>query len=88
MSNEFITLADKTQVDNSYVVKLSDVSIAVYVKGVHTFGEMYEWFGSAGKTRIIKSDQYGDKQTWEGFTEPTAIQINENDACACLKKPQ
>lgn len=84
--NEWIELADGTRIDNAFVVKLDRTNIAVYANGLHTFNEMYAWFGSDATTRHIYSEQYGDKQDWNGYTEVVGIQIGEQYSIASLRK--
>lgn len=86
MSKEFIQLADNTVVDDSYVVQLSAENIAVYVKGRHTIREMKDWFDDPNRTKVMHSDQYGDKQTWTGFTELTHVEARDAEAYVCLMK--
>ena len=84
--DERIELADGTVVQNAYVVSLTDTRIAIYAKGEHTFDEMAKLFGTKNRTKIMKSYQYQDVLTWVGFTNVTAVQINEGNACVCLEK--
>ena len=77
--NEWIELADGTRIFNAYVVKLSEIRIAIYSAWHGTFAEAAEIFCDPKKTAVIKSDQYGDEATWEGYTRPDAIQIFETD---------
>lgn len=86
MSSEWIELADGTAVDDAYVVKLDNNNIAVYVKGTHSFSEMCGWFCDSSKTTHMMSDQYGDVNMWDGFTEPVTVQINDDNAYVCLRK--
>ena len=84
--DEWIELADETKVEDAYVVNLDRTNIAIYVNGVHTFSEMYAWFGSAETTSHIHSYQYGDEQDWNGYTETIGIQISEEYSIASLRK--
>lgn len=84
--NEYVIMADGSVVVNAYVVKVDTGLIAVYVQGKKTFSDMSKIFASAKKTKHMESDRYGDKQTWDGYTEVTSVQIRENDACAVLRQ--
>lgn len=75
---EWIELADGTKLENAYVVKLSAVRIAIYCVWAGTFAEAAALFCDPEKTATIKSDQYGDKATWTGYTTPTSMTIYEN----------
>lgn len=77
-SKEWIELADGTRLNDAYVVKLSSEQIAIYSAWAGTFPEAVAIFCDPEKTREIRSDQYGDRETWEGFTVPTAMVITEN----------
>lgn len=83
---EWIELADGTKLEDSYVVKMGGEGIAVYTKAVRSLREAWVLFGDPEKTRRIVSDQYGDVNEWNGFTEPTAIQAGEDGAVICLRK--
>lgn len=84
--DERVELADGTVVQDAYVVRISDIGIAVYVKGVHTFTEMAGWFTVKKKTKEMTSYQYGDVREWVGYTVVKVIQINEENAYALLEK--
>lgn len=84
--NEFIIMADGTTVKNAYVVKIDTGLIAIYVQGEHTFSKMSKLFSNTKKTEVMESDRYGDKQTWEGYTEIISLQINPGNACIELRQ--
>lgn len=84
--DEYIKLADGTIVQNAYVVKMGSEQIAIYVKGVHTFYEMYGWFGNSGRTERITAMQYGDVSVWDGYTTPITLQVDERESYVTLVK--
>lgn len=85
--DEWIELADKTQVYNTYVVNL-DGKIAIYINEPMGFAEMYGLFGDPKKTKRIHSYQYGDEQDWIGYTAPYAMEERDNGAVVCLNKSE
>lgn len=84
--NEYITMADGTVVLNSYVVPIDNERINIFVKGGHTFQEILLVFGNAEKTSEMHSNQYGDKQTWTGYTEIVLMQIDGDYTIVGLRK--
>lgn len=84
--NEYITLADQSVVQNSYVVKLDDSNIAIYVYDNYSFADIYAIFADENKTRTMATYQYGDEHTWEGFTEVRAITTGDDNFCVILRK--
>lgn len=83
---EIITLADETVLENAYIVRIDNETIAAFIAGSHTMGEIYAIFGTETKTREIQSNQYGNIENWDGYTEPVSIQIQETQAIVCLRK--
>lgn len=85
--NEWIELADKTKVEDSYVIKLSDEAIAICSASIHNVRDMWALFSDSCRTASMHSWQYGDEADWIGFTEPTSIQMNtDNTITICLAK--
>ena len=84
--NEWIETADKVKIGNAYVVKLDGKTIVIYARDIHTVRDAWEIFGDPGKTRVITSNQFGDKATWKGFTEPESIIADQNGAQVRLAK--
>lgn len=84
--NEYIILADGTVIENSYVIKLSETDIAVFIKTIENYNDIVNLFTDAEKTREIHSDQYGDKNDWNGYTENTSITNDEYSVTVCLAK--
>lgn len=83
---KWIELTDGTIVENAYVVALSDDLIAIYVRGEHTFSEMYALFADNAKTRTMVSHENDDVWTWTGYTVVKTIQTNDREAYISLTK--
>lgn len=86
MSQEWIRLADRTRVNDAYVVKLDEANIAIYAGSISTVAEAWQKFGDPEKTKKMHSEQYGEKADWIGFTTVTAIQENNNGVSVCLRR--
>lgn len=84
--DEHITLADKSVLENAYVVKLDSSSIAVYLRGTYSFADLYAIFGDKAKTSTMESYQYGETQTWKGYTEVFVINVAEGNTYVNLQK--
>ena len=84
--DEYIVLSNGTTVGNSYIVGLTDENIAIYIRSDMSLSQLYELFGDPGKTAVIRSCQYGDEATWEGFTEPIGIDLMEEYSIIRLRK--
>lgn len=84
--NEYITMADGTVVINSYIVPIDNERINVFVNGGHTFQEIVLVFGNEDKTSEMTSNQYGDKNTWTGYTDIVLMQIDTDYAIIGLQK--
>ena len=83
--SEWLEMADGQKVEDAYVVQL-DGFIAIYAAGIHHFTEAYGIFGNREKTAVIRSSQYGEEETWEGYTELMSLQIAEGGAAVTLWK--
>lgn len=85
--DEYITLADGTQVSPCHILSMTDTDIIVYVKGAPGMVQMCDWFGHAEKTQTITANRYGEVQTFAGYTELYSLRIEtSNLATACLRK--
>lgn len=85
--DEFLTMADQTKVEDAYVVDLGDNHIAIYAKNIHSVREAWQIFGDPEKTASMHSYQYGEEADWNGYTEPTAVQVQPDSAAMiCLEK--
>lgn len=85
--DEYIVLADETVVEDAYIVRLGENDIAIYIRGVHDFLELYGLFGADDKTMHMQSSQYGDVDEWVGFTMLKSIQTDVGgDSVICLTK--
>ena len=84
--NERIELADGTVVQNAYVVRLEENFIAIYIRGEHSFNEIYALFGTSERTSRMVSYQTLDVQTWVGFTTVKTIKTDDREAYVSLMK--
>ena len=84
--NEYITMADGSAVNNSYVVTIDASRINICVKGAHTYSEISNIFGKKTKTQHMVSSQYGDVHEWDGFTDVVLMQIGESESIIGLMK--
>lgn len=84
--NEWIRLANRQKLNNTYIVGLDDEHITVHASGITTMQEAFTLFGDPQKTKRIHSNQYGDEADWVGFTVPTGILIENGGAVVNLAK--
>lgn len=84
--NEWIRLANRKKLSDTYIVQLDDEHITVHSANVTNMRDAYELFGDPQKTKKIHSNQYGDEKDWLGFTVPTAILIEDGGAVVSLAK--
>lgn len=84
--NEYITFADQSVLENAYIAKLDEKNIAVYAKGKYAFTNVYNIFSDKNKTKVMKTNQYGDVYTWTGYTEITVINVTDDYASINLRK--
>lgn len=85
--NEYIVMADGTKIIDTYVVSIGEDKIAIYTATIHSVRDAWEIFGDTEKTKVIHSDQFGDTETWTGFTEPGAIIPGTDQMQIVLMKP-
>lgn len=85
--DEYIVLADGTQIGPCHILPMTDREIILYVNGTHTIAEMFNWFGDPEATERITANRFGEEQTFAGYTELYSLRIeNSNLATACLRK--
>ena len=84
--NEYIRFKGGRTLKDSYIVRMTEEEIAVYVKPGMSFRELYELFGDPQKTARIRSNQYGEETTWAGFTELCSIDQREYASVVRLRK--
>ena len=84
--NEWIRLANRQKLNNTYIVGLDDEHITVHASGIATMQEAIALFCDPQKTKRIHSNQYGDEADWFGFIVPTGILIENGGAVVNLAK--
>ena len=63
-----LILNDGTELDNSYVIQVG-ARLWVYIYGSITFQRVFELLNDPTKTTSIICDQYGKRNTYDGFTD-------------------
>ena len=85
--DEYIVLADGTQIGPCHILPMTDREIILYVDGKHTIAEMFNWFSDPEATATITAYRFGEEQTFTGYTELYSLRIeNDSLATACLRK--
>lgn len=85
--DEYIVLADGTQIGPCHILPMTDREIILYVDGRHDIAEMFDWFIDPEATATITANRFGEEQTLAGYTELYSLRIeNSNLATACLRK--
>ena len=85
--DEYIVLADGTQIGPCHILPMTDREIILYVNEKHTIAEMFNWFGDPEATATITANRFGEEQTLTGYTELYSLRIeNDSLATACLRK--
>jgi len=85
--DEYIVLADGTEIAPCHILQMTDREIIVYVNGTHTIEEMFNWFSNPEATATITANRFGTETEYAGYTELFAMRIeNSNLATACLRK--
>ena len=84
--NEWIRMADRTKLNNTYIVRLDEDHITIHSADVNGLREAWEIFGDPEKTKKIHSYQFGDEADWTGFTEPTSILEEDDGVAVSLRK--
>lgn len=85
--DEYIVLADGTQIGPCHILSMTDREIILYVDGKHDIDEMFNWFSDPEATETIHAFRFGEEQTFAGYTELYSLRIeNSNLATACLRK--
>ena len=79
-------MADDSIIENSYIVKLDESSIVVYIRGWYNFSDVYGLFCNPERTKKITSHQYGDIKQWNGYTGIVSINCTEQYATVNLLK--
>jgi len=83
---ETITLANGRVFEGAHAIK-SENNLFVYItEGEYTLTEIVTLFENPENVRTISADRYGEKTTYEGYTELYAVSKEYDNINLVLKK--